>query len=256
MGNKQFKTALGVFEWIQENTDEKDSWDSFLQDLLGIILNSPSLNLDIPPLPDLNDENVTFGEVLDHPYVSAYTKAIDHIFKNIESKLETAMMELLNESVGVAAKAQRIPLLITADVLERIRETDTKRMKAALAIGPGGSKAKHDLRNLLEYYQCALPLVQRAKAFYKSIQSRKNWHELVKQEYPDLDDDLILRLPKFPSLPDEIAESVDRQGSTSKPSDLALEWAARQCGVPPYEYTIAHLKSVKGSKNGRTEKKD
>ena len=84
MGNKQFKTALGVFEWISEDIEGEDSWDSFLQAYLGIILNSPSLNLDIPPLPDPDDENVTFGEVLDHPFVRAYTKAIDHIYKNLE----------------------------------------------------------------------------------------------------------------------------------------------------------------------------
>jgi hypothetical protein len=69
---------------------------------------------------------------------------------------------------------------------------------------------------------------------------------MVKVQHADLPDDLINRLPDVPNLSDDLLAKLEGKGGTSKPSDIALEHAARLCGCPSYEYTIGWLWEVYG----------
>lgn len=112
---------------------------------------------------------------------------------------------------------------------------------------PGGSSARHDLRNLLEYYQVTLPTVQGAKDRYKKNADSPKWMQIVSVDYPEMQQELIARLSgREKDLTKEHSQLLGEKGGTSKPSDIALEWAARLCGVPRYHYALSHLQREKG----------
>jgi hypothetical protein len=114
----------------------------------------------------------------------------------------------------------------------------------------------HDLGRLREYQKDLAPIWVSAKKDAHEAQDRPlltgNWRRRVKNSYDvQLPDDLIEWLNK---------SSVDRQSNLlaynqlpllqerlregyelSKPSDIALEHAARLCAVSPYEYAISSL---------------
>jgi hypothetical protein len=200
----------------------------------------------------MDGEKLISPEALDHPFIGAYVTASEHIRESLDVKLETAMMELINEAIGVAAQKHSIPIQITSEIMDSIRKADRNRMKTAWGVGPGGSEPEYDLSKLRHYYEeFTWPTIKGAKAVYKKNQTSKRWREHVKTEYPDLDDDLIARLPKDPQLPDDVAELIANKGGTSAPSDIALELAARMCDARPYRYSIAYLKEVKAAQKNR-----
>jgi hypothetical protein len=116
-----------------------------------------------------------------------------------------------------------------------------KAAKRRFGVKHGGSKAKSDLSSLRGNFEKVYPSWRDAKAIYRSNRNRKGWPGMVKAAYPDLPDDLILRLGDPPNLPEDLQAKVSDTGGTSKPSEIALEHAARLCNVPPYTYTIRHL---------------
>lgn len=106
---------------------------------------------------------------------------------------------------------------------------------------PGGSKAKFDLSDLRRHYRALHPKCQAAKRLYRQNRKSPRWIQIVKAEVSDMDEDLILQL-NYPDLARKCSQEIDDQGATSSAGDIALEWAARRCGVPPRQYKISYLK--------------
>ena len=120
-----------------------------------------------------------------------------------------------------------------------------KTFRRQLGIKRGGSEADYNLMELrLHYDNYTLPKVQAAKKLYKALEKNKikNWRQIVKEKFNDLPDDLISRLSGNPV---DLPEEFDTRGGTPMPKDIALEWAARRCGVPDYHYSLAHLEDMK-----------
>lgn len=68
--------------------------------------------------------------------------------------------------------------------------------------------------------------------------SKTDWIERIRGEFPDLDDELIARLSGDPKdLADDHLALLAEKGGDSTPSEIALEQAARWCGIARYTYT-------------------
>jgi hypothetical protein len=117
-----------------------------------------------------------------------------------------------------------------------------------LRIKHGGSKARYDLQGLRSHYNILHPIVRQAKSIYRQYRNR-NWKGMVFAAYPDLPEDLIARLCDPPDLTEDLLRALSEKGGTSKPSDIAIEAAARCCGAPPYSYSISYLKEVMSNRN-------
>ena len=124
----------------------------------------------------------------------------------------------------------------------------------------GGSKPDYDLADLGKHFESVYPLWLEAKRIYRESQKakekarREKWQDAIKSIYPQLPEDLIERLRKFPNLSEEESIQLEKKGGTSAPYDIATEHAARLCGIPSYYYSIRHLKGIL-SKQGVSARK-
>jgi hypothetical protein len=109
------------------------------------------------------------------------------------------------------------------------------------------------------YYVC-LRDWQTAKRIYRQNRNSTLWRQLIKDNYPDFPDDLVewLGLSKgsdigtdaFPNLSGEVRRILDYRMKSegywlSRPSEIALEHAARLCGCAPSSHSISRLKNIK-----------
>jgi hypothetical protein len=136
-----------------------------------------------------------------------------------------------------------------------IKKFTSRARRDRLNIKRGGSKARCNLQDLKSYYSMLHPIVRQAKLIYRQNRIR-NWKAMVLAAFPDLPEDLIARLCDPPDLPDPLMKALAEKGGTSKPSDIALEAAARCCGAPPYSYSLSYLKGSMSNRNGRIQKVD
>lgn len=90
----------------------------------------------------------------------------------------------------------------------------------------GGREPEYPLTGLREQHEQLKPVWRDAKRLYRQNGTRQNWREIIATVHSDLPGDLLNKL--------------SLQGE-SGPAELALEHAARQCGVPPNRYSIRQL---------------
>lgn len=190
--------------------------------------------------------------------IQTYALIAPRLFMDgLADKLKAALTERITETayeVGRELKGQLFKdekghsVSINRDLSTRLQNAlnyAEKRTKVRLqAPGPGGSDADYDLNQLKRFYYECLPKWQDAKRIYKDNRQR-NWQAIVKGEHSDLPDQLIKRLSDPPNLPESELAILAVKGGISKASDIALEHAARLCGVPAYHYTLAHLERIK-----------
>ena len=126
----------------------------------------------------------------------------------------------------------------------------------------------HDFTYFPACYWLVLEAWQHAKKVYKSNRAYSTWQQTVKHEVlnklaasPASNDlmsrtddhvlqTLIGRLEK-PRAADELVAMQERIRDRRIPAtaeELALDHAAHLCGVPLYEYTVRHLKTLKSDK--------
>jgi hypothetical protein len=109
------------------------------------------------------------------------------------------------------------------EVARGARLESRRRMGARMR---GGSEPQHDLTNLGEHHSQLYPLWKKAKRLYSQTKGHPKQSEILKAVHPKLPGDLI--------------DELIHQGSRG-PSALALEHAARLCGVPPNSYSTEWL---------------
>lgn len=116
--------------------------------------------------------------------------------------------------------------------------------KHRMKFGAGGRRSDYNLRWFPHNYARAYRELLEAAEIYETLQSsndktvRQSWREKIKGQLPDLDDELIARVSGKPEdLSDEHLALLAVKGGDSTPSEIALEQAARRCGIARYTYT-------------------
>lgn len=95
------------------------------------------------------------------------------------------------------------------------------------------------------HYDALLPTTKKAKRIYEQNRT-ENWQAMIKAAFPHLDSDLILLLSNdtddLAALPAEALKATENSEDYSKPSNIALEQAARLCGMKPFQFTPRTLR--------------
>lgn len=111
----------------------------------------------------------------------------------------------------------------------------------------GGKDPLADTELLSQHYKEVLAIWIEAAEWYSLLMKsqhsdrKKYWKEDIKKLYPQLPDNLIVRLQPFHEYPDDVARICSEQGGINKPEDIALEHAAQICGASPYAYKLSTL---------------
>ena len=135
------------------------------------------------------------------------------------------------------------------DDLAKQISAETRRWlkKSIAAIGnPNWGKMK-------SYYDELLPQAKDVKDVYERNQKR-NWREMIKAGFPEFDEDLILMLSDEDAdraLLSPGAQTAKMSEDYSLPSNMALEQAARRCGMKPFRLTPRRVRELM---NGRSRK--
>jgi hypothetical protein len=191
--------------------------------------------------------------------ISLHTSAAWFEFtQGLQIAIKNAVSQQFEMSI-IVAKIQHGGLepkigVVADRIIELVKQQIEQRIKFP-HIGGG------PLVNLAwEYFVCLIDW-QEAKRIYRRKRNSTSWRKMIKDEYPDLPDDLIewlalsenksdLEADAFQNLPDDarhrLNDRIEKKGyRLSMPSEIALEHAARLCGSPPYSYSIFRLKNIK-----------
>jgi hypothetical protein len=148
----------------------------------------------------------------------------DSLVKALErSEIEAqkkAIRELSNDDFSI--KSDKLKEWME-EVARGARIESRRRMGARMR---GGSEPKYPLEELNQYYESLLLTWRDAKRIYRENRRRSNWRVIVKTIHSNLPPDLIDKL----------------NISSERPSDLAIEHAARCCGAPKNCYSIRWLR--------------
>ena len=191
--------------------------------------------------------------------IKLHTSAAWFEFTNsLQTAIKDAMSQQFEMSI-IAAKIQHGELepklgVTSHGIIELVKQQIEQRIKSP-HIGGG------QLVNFAwEYFVC-LRDWKEAKRIYRRNRNSTLWRKLIKDEYPDLPDDLIewlalsdnkssLEAEAFQKLPEDaryrLNYRVEKQGyGLSMPSEIALEYAARLCGFHPYLYSLNYLRKLR-----------
>lgn len=169
---------------------------------------------------------LTMGRTFEHQYKDSLTVAIAVLEANAVTSFEGQTYEEEGENVTVLEIERRVKALVderVEDVSKQKRDYLARLFRdipaLRLAKGRGGSEPKVDAtdeqcKSLAQLY----PEVLERWQDFKSQCAKVRWREHIKLDFPDTPDDLLDRL-------------ADLDPYISKPSAIALEHAARMCGV-------------------------
>jgi len=89
------------------------------------------------------------------------------------------------------------------------------------------------------HYDVLLPLATQARGVYEDYKTR-DWQGMIKAGFPQFEEDLIILLSNDPDdlerLPAHAWKATKNSEDYSKPSNMALEQAARLCGMKPFDH--------------------
>lgn len=153
---------------------------------------------------------------------------LTHIRQHLYEGLHNVLLDILVQSAVKYAEYGRsqpqsdknASMRLINEVSKLVIEGNRQRWKKSAL---NARKARVDLLALREHYANALPLITEAKKCYQQNKKNSRWKAMIQAGYPDLPPDLINRL----SNPDPY---------DSMPSTIALEFAARLCGIPADTY--------------------
>ncbi len=195
--------------------------------------------------------------------IEFFTSKLGSAFKDVliplfmESALES-YERLKRQEISVEKGIMVLPDVDRSGIARIALQLYEMMAKERLGIKRGGRKARFDLSNLRYIYENAtLPNTKEAKSRYRENKDKLDWRERIKNGFPEMPDDLIERLPgKDAKLSARLQNKLERRGGlTSQPSEIALEWAARLCGAPPYNYRLDYLWGIRRSQgyNGQNK---
>jgi hypothetical protein len=186
-----------------------------------------------------------------------------YFLNNLRKVIDEALVGLAFEAsmvvdvLGKAIKDKDNGLSQTRDsfakiVDEIISEANTRRrdrIRGALwEIDP-----RLKLSNLTRYYLELYPSWKKAGRIYKRNRDLETWSKVIQDEifhthHVQLPDNLV-------SLLNNEAESPTAEGNIElTPSGLALEHAARTCGVEEFKYSTGYLRQIIGAQKKQTKK--
>jgi hypothetical protein len=251
LGSGQTDMIDRYLELLGDVIPEEIFEDHFRFDVdLGVIecsLNTKSYFYSITRaiLPDFNEEVDQTQYDRWARRLSAHASA--HFQRSLQAKIERTVEELYVESlffaVSTSGMEKNLPIA-REDVLKASR-SGMQEIKRRLNIARGGSEPEYDLSKLNEFYEKFHPAVIEAKRTATQTRNRDRARSMIRAGFTELDNDLIELLFGFASVPDHLMDKLIASGTNGKPSHIALEQAARSCGVPPFRYTIRHLQEVK-----------
>jgi hypothetical protein len=187
------------------------------------------------------DNTATTAAATPSPAVRHHIKVgEEYIRRALARRISTPILVLMVEAI-LAGTGETI----SAAGMRQIEEFAGKmgRLPELPVRGHGGSEPAYDLTELRRHYDKVYPEWKKAKKLYRKLRTDRNWRDQVLLDHPTFPKDLIARLEPNPRLSGAVNAALAKKGGSSAESEIALEHAARLCGVPPYEYSIRWLKS-------------
>jgi hypothetical protein len=170
------------------------------------------------------------------------TLATDYVAQHLPEKLQSALIQLALEaqvhSLSVSAEERGFRKVGSEQgLVDSILATEEKQIKTRLRTRrAGGSPAKYDFSSLPMFYEHGKKHFREARRVLAAIDDppRDRAHRVVSEARGEIDSDLIDRM-------------LDGQDYLATQSHLAVEWAARRCGLPADrgdEYPTTYLLQV------------
>lgn len=191
------------------------------------------------------------------------TSATVYFLNNVNDVLDEAMANLLFEASIIMAELVRA---VEEDKLTADRERFQRITKVLLSEGAARRKKRLErslweinprfcLASLGQRYRELLPSWQKAAEIYRMSKRLATWKEIIyneilQSEGIELPMDLVCLLSPNPD--DRPVTPPDSTETT--PSGLALEHAARQCGIEEFRYSSGHLRNVISAQEKRATK--
>ncbi|MCI0485018.1 MAG: hypothetical protein L0229_00180 [Blastocatellia bacterium] len=174
---------------------------------------------------------------------TAAIQAEGYFRSHVAERLFQAMKQLLLEAALSARDGE-----VSVDKARKLARFTEPPKPCFPVRGRGGRKAAVDLSDLPKHYEVTYKSVKRAKRIRKDNEDL-DWKAIVKNELPNMDQDLIDRIDEQSELPESLKTALSDKGGTSACSDIALEWAARLCCATPYQYTLGYLRTRKTNRS-------
>jgi hypothetical protein len=187
-------------------------------------------------------------------FTNTIKSALDEAIANVLYESATVITEMINSLTEPDFDQERFNKMVETIITEG-NHRRRKRVREAMAeIDP-----KRRLKNLYHHYVSTEPAWSHASDIYKANKSRRpwkiaDWKNAIKVEVQtehgiDLDSDMISLLSDHPD--DWLEPPPDNFEAT--PSALALEHAARLCGLPAFSRSTGHLRGLKCSQEKQAE---
>lgn len=177
---------------------------------------------------------------LNYSYAYGYAEAfIENFFSEIEEtfsgllQIPTLLRFLvINTSISDKNKEEKFIYEQSKIYLEKLLEDRKQRTKKRIVdIVKSIEQKRRPVIHLIDfYYKNLLITWEKAKDFYKKSKNFDNWEKMIAVGFEDLPTDLLTRLDD----PDTYA---------AMPSSIALEHAARICGVKPNSVGLRTLQN-------------
>jgi hypothetical protein len=174
-----------------------------------------------------------------------------YLLRNTASKFNEALEELVSESTAFASfwLAKHLNIAsgnsnlsevggnisasqLVNKLLKAANEKTKRRIKQGLEQLDEKAGYSQKLARLDEHYSKRLEDVRQTWELYKLVKNKAHWKDILIAANPDIPLDLIGRF-------DQRYEYYG--GEEATPSAIALEWAARDCGIPDNTYRVRTL---------------
>lgn len=172
-------------------------------------------------------------QVLDEALVGlAYEASV--VFRSIG-------LAAINTDGGLRPTREGFAKIIDEIILEGNARRKERVRRALWEIDP-----RLTLANLHTYYQQLYPIWKKAAEIYRSNEGLTTWKKIIQGEVLQTDG---INLPE--NLVDLLAPHAETPNASGTiectPSGLALEHAARACGVDDFRYSTGHLRAISGA---------
>jgi hypothetical protein len=179
-----------------------------------------------------------FAEMMASLFIKGLSGKLRSLLGELELESECYLYEVTHK---ILSDGENPSQLKTVKQLAKDIATERRRFLEA-SIARFGEPRWADMKG---HYEAMLPTAKKAKRVYEQNKT-ENWRAMIKAAFPQLHEDLIMLLSNDPDdlagLPIEALKATENSEDYSKPSNMALEQAARLCGMKPFQYTPRTLR--------------